>query len=63
MVEDNFMVSMMKTQGDLTGFFDRPIALALGALTLAVWAGLVTRYVREAARARAVQGEIAADAS
>ena len=63
MVEDNFMVSMMKTQGDLVGFFERPIAMALGALTLAVWVGLITRYIREAARARTVSGEVTADAS
>ncbi|MFW5680256.1 MAG: tripartite tricarboxylate transporter permease [Pseudomonadota bacterium] len=53
MVEDNFMVTMLKYQGDLTGFFDRPIALGLGIVTLAVWAALLARYLAEA-RSRAL---------
>ena len=46
-VEDNFMVSMMKAQGDLTEFFARPGAAALGVLTLIVWALLLIRAGRE----------------
>jgi TctA family transporter len=53
MVEDNFMVTMLKYQGDLTGFFDRPIAMVLGIVTLAVWAALLARYLAEA-RSRAL---------
>ncbi|NNG02868.1 MAG: C4-dicarboxylate ABC transporter permease, partial [Inquilinus sp.] len=49
MVEDNFMVSIMKTQGDLTGFVARPIAASLAALTLAIWAYLAVRAIRDAA--------------
>lgn len=52
MVEDNFMVSMMKTQGDLTGFFERPIAAALGLLTLIIWAVLIGRALKDAFRPR-----------
>ncbi|MFV0474570.1 MAG: tripartite tricarboxylate transporter permease [Pikeienuella sp.] len=37
MLEDNFMSSMIKADGDLLGFFSRPIAAGLGALTLALW--------------------------
>ena len=48
MVEDNFMVTMLKYQGDLSGFLDRPVALALGMVTLAVWTALLFRYLREA---------------
>ena len=50
MVEDNFMVSMMKTQGDLTGFFERPIAAALGVLTLIIWSVLIGRALKDAFR-------------
>ncbi|SES19559.1 TctA family transporter [Tranquillimonas rosea] len=46
-VEDNFMVSMMKAQGDLTGFFDRGTAAVLGVVTLAVWGLLLFRAARE----------------
>jgi TctA family transporter len=53
MIEDTFMVSMMKTQGDFLGFFERPIAAVLGVLTLAIWGFLLLRAAREvAARAR-----------
>ena len=46
-VEDNFMVSMMKGQGNLLHFFERGSAAAIGFLTLAVWALLLWRAARE----------------
>jgi TctA family transporter len=63
MVEDNFMVSMLKSQGDLLAFFERPIAATLGVLVLAIWALLVARYLREAGRAGATSRKATADAS
>ncbi|OHV08826.1 tripartite tricarboxylate transporter permease [Kushneria phosphatilytica] len=51
-VEDNFMTSMMKAQGDLLAFFSRPWAAALGTLTLMIWALLLIRAVRESRRHR-----------
>jgi len=36
-VEQNFMVSMIKTQWDLTQFFTRPAAAILAALTILTW--------------------------
>ena len=36
-LEQNFMVSMIKTEWDLTQFFQRPIALVLGGLTVLIW--------------------------
>ncbi len=50
MVEDNFMVSMMKTSGDITGFFERPIAAGLGVTTVAIWLYLIVRAVMDARR-------------
>jgi TctA family transporter len=37
MLEDNFVTSMMKAEGNLLAFFGRPIAFGLGFLTLAIW--------------------------
>src|SRR5437899_5701383 len=37
MLEENFITSMIKSEGNLLGFFERPLAAALGALTLAAW--------------------------
>jgi len=37
MLEENFVTSMIKSDGNLLGFFERPIAASLGALTLAAW--------------------------
>jgi putative tricarboxylic transport membrane protein len=52
MLEDNFVTTMIKTGGDFSGFFDRPIAAGLGVLTLAIWVLppvlLLARRVRRA---------------
>ena len=37
MLEQNFITSMIKSNGDLLAFFERPIAAGLGVLTIAVW--------------------------
>jgi TctA family transporter len=37
MLEENFITSMIKSDGSLMAFFGRPIALTLGVLTLAAW--------------------------
>ena len=37
MLEQNFVTSMIKSDGDLRAFFERPVAASLGVLTLAVW--------------------------
>lgn len=37
MLEENFVSSMIKSDGNLLAFFGRPIAATLGALTIAVW--------------------------
>jgi putative tricarboxylic transport membrane protein len=43
MFEQNFMTSMIKSDGSLIGFFSRPIAATLGAMTLALWAVMLWR--------------------
>lgn len=37
MLEENFITSMIKSDGRLLAFFTRPLAAALGVLTLAAW--------------------------
>jgi TctA family transporter len=37
MLEENFVTSMIKAEGDLLGFFARPVAALLGALALGAW--------------------------
>jgi len=37
MIEDNFMASMIKADGELAGFFSRPIAATLGIVTILLW--------------------------
>jgi TctA family transporter len=37
MLEENFVSSMIKSNGDLAAFFSRPIAASLGVLTLGAW--------------------------
>lgn len=36
-LEQNFMSSMLKSNGDLLSFFERPIAAGLGAATILLW--------------------------
>lgn len=37
MLEQNFITSMIKAQGDPLAFFERPIAVGLGVFTILVW--------------------------
>jgi putative tricarboxylic transport membrane protein len=37
LLEQNFLTSMMKSSGNLTAFFDRPIAAGLASLTILIW--------------------------
>jgi len=46
MFEQNFMTSMIKSDGSLIGFFNRPIAATLGVLTLATWGWMIFKGVR-----------------
>jgi TctA family transporter len=47
MLEQNFVTSMIKSDGDLRAFFERPVAATLGILTLVVWfLPLLLRRVR-----------------
>lgn len=43
MVEEHFFSSLVKADGNLLAFFERPIAAALGVLTLALWLVPVAR--------------------
>ena len=45
MLEQNFMTSMIKSDGALFAFFERPIAACLGVATLLVWAGMLWRGI------------------
>ena len=49
MLEENFITSMIKSNGSLAAFFGRPIALALAVTTLLVWfAPLIMHALRKA---------------
>ncbi len=50
MLEDNFLTSMIKSDGSIVGFFERPIAGFLGVVTILVWLiPLFLRFRRRAA--------------
>jgi TctA family transporter len=44
MLEENFITSMIKSDGRFMGFFDRPIAATLGVATLLIWLWPLARY-------------------
>jgi TctA family transporter len=52
LVEDSFMTSMMKADGNLLGFFERPIAAVLGVITLAIWAWVIVGWMLRVRRGR-----------
>jgi TctA family transporter len=52
LVEENFMTSMIKSDGNLLGFFERPIAAVLGVITLAIWAWVILGWSLRAVRSR-----------
>lgn len=43
MLEQNFMTSMIKADGSLLFFFERPIAACLGAATILIWGAMIWR--------------------
>jgi TctA family transporter len=52
LLEQTFMTSMIKAQGDLMAFFDRPLSIVLGSMTLLIWVLAIGGAIWKAARAR-----------
>ncbi len=52
MIERNFMQSMIKADGNLLAFFDRPIAATLGVITIGIWVLVVIGAIRGHRRRR-----------
>ena len=52
LLQETFMTSMIKSDGNLLGFFERPIAAGLGAVTIVLWLSPLLirlyRYSRQA---------------
>lgn len=55
LLESSFMTSMIKSDGSILGFFSRPIAGTLGALNLAIWAGILWKAARNHRRAEVIE--------
>ena len=52
LVEENFMTTMIKSNGNLLGFFERPIAAVLGGITIIIWAWVIVGWGLRAWRGR-----------
>jgi len=50
LVEEHLMTSLIKVQGDITRFLDRPIATALAVFTLVVWFVPLVRWLVKSLR-------------
>jgi TctA family transporter len=46
MLEEHFFSSLIKADGRLLAFFERPIAGVLGVVTLAIWAWWIAKSVK-----------------
>ena len=53
MLEFNFVTSMLKSEGDLSIFFSRPVAAVLGLIVLAIWVVPLLRHLRKPTETRA----------
>lgn len=51
MLEQSFMTSMIKADGHLIGFFERPIAATLGVITILIWGLMLWRGLKKPALA------------
>jgi putative tricarboxylic transport membrane protein len=48
MLEENYISSVIKSDGNIIAFFDRPIAGTLGVITILVWlAPLALGHIRK----------------
>jgi TctA family transporter len=56
MVEQNFVTSMIKSDGNFLAFFERPIAAGLGLFTLFVWGASFVSYLLARRRAAIADG-------
>ena len=54
MLEENFVTSMIKSDGSFVAFFERPISGALGVATVLVWVVPLLRAFRRSPKARRV---------
>ncbi len=52
LLEESFMTSMIKSDGALLGFFERPIAAGLGVIALLIWISPAIGWLRRRAAAR-----------
>ncbi|WP_417525649.1 tripartite tricarboxylate transporter permease [Marinovum sp.] len=57
MLEDNFMATVIKSDGGILGFFDRPVGGTLGVVTILIWTipliGMLMARLRRQSAARA----------
>lgn len=49
-LEKNFLITMIKTEGQFLQFFDRPIAAVLGIVCIAVWGFIIGHTLRQTFR-------------
>jgi TctA family transporter len=56
LIEENFMKSMIKADGNMVEFFTRPIAAVLGVATLLIWSALLVLAVLRRRRGAGLAG-------
>ena len=52
LIENNFITSMMKAEGKLLPFFERPIAGVIGVVTILIWLAPVAIWFYQRTKAR-----------
>lgn len=52
LIENNFITSMMKAEGELLPFFERPIAGVLGVVTILIWLAPIAIWIWQRSKPR-----------
>ena len=55
LLESSFMTSMIKSDGSILGFFNRPIAGVLGLANIAIWAAIIYKGAKNHRRAEVIE--------
>jgi TctA family transporter len=58
LVEQNFTTSMIITNGNVFGLFERPIAAVLGVASIAVWGLFIFGAARKTFKPKALAGQV-----
>lgn len=55
LLEKNLLTSIVKSQGNIISFFERPVAGTIGGITIVIWALIIVSFIRKSFQKREVE--------